>query len=339
MSTSITPQLFRTRFALAPFSDGGIVVDLSTGSYSRLNLSATVMCAALERAETFEEAVAQASERLGVSRSVVSSGLTSLASALDGEGIRQEPPDPFRYRSAEGGGYDLWHGPLHVLHVDERGDHLRLVAPLAELPLRPYDYVSAVAPKVLFLRGVTVLHGSSCLLASSSSLIAICGKSRAGKTTTGRTLAKYTRGSISEDLLVLAPDLSKPEAYADGEANVHRWSIEASEVLAAGGKSTVDCAPLTGASSGRTIPIEAVWFVDARRRGETFAVRALRRADALALLIANHFLGASGAANWRRHLAASHSIASAVGAYELDLPLGLERLDQAIARYMTNSAS
>ena len=57
------------------------------------------------------------------------------------------------------------------------------------------------------------------------------------------------------------------------------------------------------------------------------------------MVVANHFLGAGGTTMWRRHLAASHAIAGSVGACELDLPNGLDRLDEAIGRYTTNSAS
>jgi hypothetical protein len=337
MNDSITPDLFRTRFAVAPFSDGGIVVDTLTGNYSRLNVSATVMCVALEQVDSLEGAIAVASEKLRIPQSVARSGMESLVSALLAKGIRHEPPDPFRYRVAEAGGYDLWHDQTLVLHVDDGGRCLKLVTPVTQLALRVYDYVSAIAPKVLFLRGVTVLHGSSCV--RDGSLIGICGKSRAGKTTTGRILARYTSGLVSEDLLVLGSDLSKPEAFVEGEATVHRWSVEASQTLTETGEVPIDDSHLTRASSGQTVPLRTVWFLDARRRKAEFAARRLAGPDALALLIANHFLGAADSTNWRRHLTASHLIASSVDSYEIDVPDGLERLDQAIGRYTTNSAS
>jgi hypothetical protein len=333
----VTPEMFRERFALATFADGGVVVDLQTGSYSRLNATGAVMLAAFEGAATIDAAAEACASRFGIAGKVALHDLRALVGDLNGEGVRREPLDPFRYRPAADGGYDVWHDATHVLHVHEGGRLLTLASPPEALPLRIYDYVSGIAPKILFLRGVTVMHGSSCM--RGDALLGICGKSRAGKTTTARTFAKHGCALMSEDLLVFDPDLSKARVFVGGEKTADRWAREAAAALAAGTGSTADTEGLMSAASGDSVPLRTLWFLDAARRGERFEARTLGRTRTLEMVVANHFLGAGGTAMWRRHLATSHTIAGSVSGCELDLPDGLDRLDEAIGRYTTNSAS
>jgi hypothetical protein len=333
----VTPELFRERFALATFADGGVLVDLQTGSYSRVNAAGAAIFEEVERARGTDDAIAAVAQRLGIDLSTATNHVGAMLTALAGEGVRREPLDPFRYRPAADGGYDVWHDATRVLHVHEGGRLLTLASPPETLPLRIYDYVSGIAPKLLYLRGVTVMHGSSCM--RGDALLGICGKSRAGKTTTARTFARHGCSLMSEDLLVFDPDLSKARIFVDGEKTVDRWAHEAAAALAAGDGSTADTEGLMSAASGDTVPLRTLWFLDAARRGERFEVRTLGRTRTLELVVANHFLGAGGTGMWRRHLATSHTIAGSVGACELDLPNGLDRLDEAIGRYTTNSAS
>jgi hypothetical protein len=337
MTAPISPEIFREFFALASFSDGGIVLNVSTGSYSRLNASAALLCAEIEKAESLQTALASISERLGISLELATRHVQALTAALHADGIRHEPPEPFRYRPSHEGGYDLWHEERLVLHIGGRAERLWLMSNPAELPLPLYDYVSGVAPKLLGIQGKTVLHGSSCLVGTA--LLGICGRSGAGKTTTARTLAKYTGGLVSEDLLVLGPDLRNPFVFIGGESYVHRWSLEAVRALGDHVGADCDADTLGLAASGESIPLRSIWFLDVRRRGELFSVRPLERADALGHLMTNNFLGSAGTTNWRRHLIASTAITSAVESFELSVPNGIERLDDAIRRYATNSAS
>jgi len=144
---------------------------------------------------------------------------------------------------------------------------------------------------------------------------------------------------ISEDLLVFAHDLSQPRVFIRGEAYVDDWSRAVSRKLLERPDRPVETSSLARAAMGETLPLGSLWFLDAKRRGEKFQTRVLERTEALGLVLANSFLGAAGAASWRRHLAASHTITSAVDAFEIDVPNGLDRLDQALRTYTTNSAS
>jgi hypothetical protein len=336
VTPAIDPDAFRARFVLASFPDGGIVLDLATGSYARLNLTALTMLEELARAATEQGAADAAAARLHISPALALRDMQGLVTDLLGSGVRNESPDSFQYRPAPDGGYDLWHGDLRALHADPTGRRLTLGAPLASLRARVVEYVSDIAPKLMFLQGVTVVHGSSC--GRDGRLLAFCGKSRAGKTTTARTFARHGASLVSEDLLVFAPDES-PAVFLGGERIVANWYRQAAERLAAAPADAVDAAPLGEAARGATIPLCSIWFLDARRRGHGLNLTRLGGPDALALLLSNAFLGAREPALWREHLARMRAFVLAVTACEASVPDGIDELDAAIARYTTNSAS
>src|SRR5450432_32448 len=67
MTAPISPETFRQSFALASFSDGGVVLNVATGSYSRLNASAALLCAEIEKADSPQTALTSISERFDIS--------------------------------------------------------------------------------------------------------------------------------------------------------------------------------------------------------------------------------------------------------------------------------
>jgi hypothetical protein len=333
LSAPLSPARFRERYALAAFADGGVVVDLETGSYARLNASAAALLSSLEAAETTDAATAAVAARFQIDPARARADLDALSRALELEGARIPPIEPFEYRPAAGGGYDLWHGERWALHVDAEVRHLTLGAPDEPLPLPLFTYVSDMAPKLVSLLGTPVLHGSSW--SGPHGVLGLCGKSKAGKTTTARTLARHGGALVSEDLIVLAADLSAPRIHERGEAQVHAWEREAAALLSADPSAAVDVRALQEATTGPTLPFSTLWFLSAQRRGDTFTRTALTKAAALTELMSHEFLGAAGNQQWRRFLAAGQAIVDAVASLEAALPLGLERLDAAMAGYVT----
>ncbi len=332
----ITPEAFRERFALATYSDGGVVADLTTGGYARVNATAARMFEMLSRARDFDAALDAIAAHFEIPVARAASDLGALLRALAREGVRTEAPDDLRYRLAADGGYELWHGELLALHVDAAGERMSLRAPPETLPLDIYKYVSDLAPKVMFLQGTAVLHGSSWH--DGRQVMGLCGKSRAGKTTTARTLAKHAGTLVSEDLLVLGPDSSHPAVIVGAEARFTEWSRAAARDLRSQGAS-VDASPLRDAAIGEALPLERLWFLDAQRRGPAFQTTELSRARGLVELMAHGFLGAAGHANWRHHLTTGQALIGGLRSFEVALPDGLERLDAAMQIYATNSAS
>jgi hypothetical protein len=330
LTEPLTPGRFRDRYALAAFADGGVVVDLETGSYSALNGTAAAMLTVLQTASSADEAVDRLAARFGISAERARADLAGLTEALSREGLRIEPIDAFRYRQAEDGGYDLWHGERRTVHLTPDLRRVTLGQRRDELPLEVYEYVSDLAPKVMFLLGIPVLHGSTWQ--RSAGVLAMCGKSKAGKTTTARTLARHAGRVLSEDLITLRLEDGKPCVFVEAEANIVRWSRAAAQALNAGAAS-VDTRGLVEAATGPTAELTSLWFLDARRRGERFLISPISKAAALTQLLSHGFLGGAGDAHWRRFLETCRTITAAVAAHEASLPSGLDRLDAALADF------
>src|SRR5206468_12508877 len=108
-------------------------------------------------------------------------------------------------------------------------------------------YVRSLAPKLLFLRGLTVLHASAC--AAAGQLVAFSGTSQAGKTTTARAFADAGAALVAEDLVVLAPGSARPEVALEGEARVRAWASATAAALAGGARAAAS-RELAGAAEG-----------------------------------------------------------------------------------------
>ena len=333
----MTPAAFRERFGLAAFADGGVVVDLTTGSYARVNATGAAMLASLERAATFDAAAEECATRLRVPTAVALQDMRGLVTALDRDGVRTAPVGILRYRPSPEGGYDLWHDERRALHVDASARRLTLASPPESLPFTIFDYVSDIAPKLLFLLGIPVVHGSSVGIADG--VLGMCGMSRAGKTTTARAFAKHGSQLISEDLIVLDLESGAPRVFVDAEGHVRRWFKEGARALEVDPAAALDIAALRSAATGPTLPVHTLWFLDAGRRGDRLVQKVISKTDALVELLTHAFLGADGEANWKRYLAAGQAIVAATTPCRMDLPDGLPALDEAIRSYRTNSAS
>jgi len=337
VTDDLTPQSFRERFAVAAFTDGGVVADLRTGSYGKINATGVAMLASLEGATSFEAAAEDIATSLKIPLAVALSDLRSLVATLGGAGVRAAPFGVVEYRPAPDGGYDLWHGEHRALHVDAPAKKLTLASPPESLPLRIYDYVSNIAPKLLFLLGVPILHGSS--VAQGSTVLSMCGVSRAGKTTTARVFATHGSRLISEDLIVLDLSGGPPRVFLEAEPRVRRWFHEGACELEANHGTALDVQALREAASGPALPLETLWFLDAARRGDRFARAVIGKTEALIELLNHAFLGAESEASWRRYLAAGRAVVANATTCRMDLPNGLQTLDDAIRLYSTNSAS
>jgi hypothetical protein len=331
---ALTPDQFRERFALATVADGGVVVELSEGTYWRLNRSASTFCSALQSSTSIEEATTEAARLLGLPVDVATGQMLAVTSQLGGVGVRRPILGPFRYCTSADG-YDLWHGTLHVFNVDRRTLRIQLVPRPRDLVFSLFDYLRGLAPKLLGLHGISVLHGAAA--SHGPNTTGICGPSGAGKTTTATLLAKHGERLIAGDLLLL--DLRPgdgPSLYLDGEKQLLAWCTDGSRALAVPG-AVLETEELPRVASGLTTKLTWLWFLDRDQRGEALKRMQMHRADAMVHLLANGFLGSDDETAWRQHLATASTIASAVPAFELRAPNGLARLDQALAELVKDA--
>jgi hypothetical protein len=331
------PETFADRYLVASFPSGGVVVDLETGNYFRVDAKAAAACAALTRAST-EEAASELAARFGVGYAHAQRIVADTRASLEAAPVVGAPTGPYHFYREEGG-YGLWHKGERVLLVTD--GELDIIVPeerRAERSSRLEFYVRALAPKILFIRGVSVLHASAC--AGNGKLVAFAGMSGAGKTTTVQAFVDEGARAISEDLVILKPGSQRPSVVLDGENHVHAWARNVSERLAEG-KTVVSSKDLAGATDGAHEGLDVVHFLDATRRhpGSNFEPHTLGEPDGLLALMANDFLGDSSHDGWRRYFQLAEEMAADLDLIALDAPAGLSSLGPAARLYMSTWTS
>ena len=328
---------FRDLFAIEPIGQDGVLIDLVTGSFFRLNPTATKACLALQASTSRAEAADRLVTSMALSPAEATSLLDSVLLELTKPGVRTELVGPFRYLRFEDG-YALEEDGRVILTMDRTGRRLCLRARPDALAYKMLDYIRAITPKLLHLRGVTVLHASACVL--TGGLTAFAGQSGAGKTTTARAFAATGSKLICEDLLVLAGG-SQAAVVVDGERRAHAWAAATADALSKGPDAELSCDGLADVCGpGSTIPLAAIWFVDrSRRTGAMLQRRPFTAIDGALALLGSNFLGSDSPESWRRHIRETHAIAAQVALWEVTVPDGLDQLASAARAYATNTAS
>jgi hypothetical protein len=325
---------FSQRYLLARYPSGGVVVDLASGNYFRVNTTAALVCDALLGNGGVEEAVAEA---LRISTREAALVVADVVGGLAAPAFRSPPPGAYHFVPSEGG-YVLHQEGRKLLEVDRASQTISL--PQGRQPEQPAlleFYVRALAPKLLFQRQVTVLHASSCLT-ENDRVVAFAGLSGAGKTTTARAFAATMR-LMSEDLLVFAPETEEPRVLVNAERFIHDWARDIAGAL----RASPDGVPPGDISSvvrGPTVAVEQILFLDrTRRTGNQFTTRSLDKPDALITFMTHDFLGDSEAATWRRYFATASALVERLETREATAPDGVDRLPAAVAADISKRAS
>jgi hypothetical protein len=333
----MTAPAFAERYLVARFDSGGVVVDLETGNYFRVDPVTAEVCEVMTTATGYEDAVAQVSQRRRLPPDDASRIVDDVQAGLALPASRGTPQGSYHFYP-EAGGFVLRDGSRRVLTVDGRALEVDEVpgSGAAQSP-RLEDYVSALTPKLMFLRGLTVLHASAC--ARNGRLVAFTGVSGAGKTTTARAFSDAGAQLVAEDLLVLVPGTTQPAAALEGEARAFGWARDTAAALARG-ESAVSSDALRRAADGSSAPLDTILFLDrTRRSGVDFTASSLSAPDGLIALMANDFLGASSRDEWRRYFTTAVRIASDARLLLATAPLGNERLSSAARIYMSTWTS
>jgi len=326
---------FDRRYLLARYPTGGVVVDLESGNYFRVNASAAAVCDALRAGSGTAERIAT---ELGVSLAETAAIIADVISGLATPAVRGEPQGSYHFYPVQGG-YVLRHRERTVLEINDTEASISLptdAEPPEETQLELY--VRALAPKLLFQRDVTVLHASACLVARR--LIAFAGVSGAGKTTTAHAFAAAGARLVSEDLVVLAEPAQQADVLTDAEPFVQSWARETAGELLAGPGRRVSSRSIVGLLDGRKARLDQILFLDKTRRANTdFVIAPLEEPEALLSLMTHDFLGAIDHQAWRRFFEGAVALLKVVDTKEAAAPDGLDHLVAAAARYVSRTAS
>lgn len=310
-------------------------MDLATGSYSRLNRSAASICKTLLVADSMTSARSLIGEELRLNYAEATMAIDHVLVSLELQGPRLVRPDPFVYElSADRGGYALLANGSPKVWVSSDGLTIRWISNDRAGILQTSEYLRAVAPRLLFLKGEAVIHGAACQAPNSS--FAVCGDSGAGKTTTARAFDRAGARLFAEDMLVIASP-SPLTVHAGGEESIRKWAVESAKHLLRSGE--IETARIQAALDGTPIPVTEIWCIAANQRADGARVlsRQLGTTDGALAVMASLFLGATTAPEWRRFLELAATIAMSTSVFEARMPQGLDRLHEAAELYARNS--
>ena len=314
------------RYAFVPFEQDALLLDLGSGNLFQLNEAAALIWSlSLGGASTSRIAEAL-SDKYDLAPAMAREHVAD-ALVLDQRSPGLAPlSGPYQYhRSASG--YMLSREGTPLLQLDDGGRSVALADAEAGVPDDLRMALHTVAPKILALRGQFVLHASAVLL--DGGLLAFCGKSGAGKTTTARALARAGATLISEDKLVVRPTDAGLDGLVEGEPVIVEWVTAAAKHLSSG--EAAPCELLDQAARGETMPVRELCFLDqSRRSGDAIVTSAIGRAEAARAIFATTFCGSAAPEDWERHLKNASTTARHVSAYEIGLPAGLVALDAAL---------
>jgi len=169
-------ESLRSRLVLVNEGDGGVVVDLETGSFHRANSSAWLICEALARGEDRRTLERTLERTYGLSPAAAARDVAALLASLE----RVESPKRERlvaFESLASGGFLLLSRGIPVLLLRAEG---RSLANVGDPPCPLAAAVRWAVPHLLALRGIPVLHASAVALGGG--VQAFSGGTGAGKT-------------------------------------------------------------------------------------------------------------------------------------------------------------
>ncbi len=281
--------------------------------------------------------MSEASRQLSIAPDEAARAVDHVVNILAAPATRGDIQGSYQFHPQQGG-YGLWHRERCVLEVN--GKTLEVRIPAGTRPPEPVQlelYVRALAPKLLFQRGITVLHASACLVGRQS--LAFAGLSGAGKTTTASAFREAGALLLSEDLVVVAQ--SRPcEMFIHGEVFVRDWARELADRLRSDPVAAVSSESLAGIVRDETVRIGRIILLDRhRRRGTEFETALMSPPDALIAILSHDFLGDSDSPTWRRYLSDALALLETVEVTEGTAPQGVEELPSAASRYISRTAS
>jgi hypothetical protein len=337
------PDVRPERFVLATFADGAVLLDLDSGVAFALNATAAFVW---ERRlgkrddESVEAVEAALAARFGLAQEQARADVAATL-ALPATHAFPPPPGDFWYER-DGAGYRFSFRGKPVLEIAGDGAGVRALAPLT--PAEAALHLLAVSPKLLALRGATVLHAGA-VLGDDGRVVAFSGPSGAGKTSAARAFVAAGLGAVSEDkLIVRAGDGGgAPVAMVSGEARIAAWvSRLGAELVAAPPGTFCAAGDLAEAAAARpALPVAEILLVDAARRAGDDITRAppLGPARTAAALFPQIFYGSDTRDAWQLQLDAIAALARAVPVSLATMPDGLDRLPAAARRYAETTRS
>lgn len=315
------------RYVLIDVPPGGLLLDRQSGLMLELNAAATRAWAMYLAGDPHEVIVSRFAAHFRIPEETARADVTRTLRELPPTD-EPAPPSEFRYQRSDGN-YVFSRNGEALFVVDERGEQISspIAGRLAPAAVRALLF--GLSPKLLSLRGHTVLHASAVAIDGRG--IAFSGHSGAGKTTTAHALVHAGAALICEDKLVLHRNAAGLEVFAATEMALQSWAEAATVELIAG--KGVSCAALDAIPAGPSARLHEIGLVSAGRRETSRQIKAvpLSALQAAGAIFNNSFHGSDAPEHWVRQLRTAAVIAQNCESYELSMPNGLDPLASATA--------
>lgn len=324
------------RFSLELVPNGAVLLDLDSGLLFHLNQTAAFVWEKALRGIHEDEIVSLLVATFDVSLNVARGDVSAALSLSRDHEVPAANTD-FRYERV-GDGYQFLAKGVPVLEISESGDALRFLSAIE--PNELFFYLRAISPRLIALRGGSVLHGSAVLLPAGT-VLAFLGASGAGKTTTAQTFAARGFPLVCEDKLVLRPERDQIFAVLGAEPKIRGWLVETHHrLLKRGAEKWNDTGLLDKITEGPAAPVAQIAFLDKQRReGESVLFEPLGAPLAATEIFRHAFFGSSASSEWRRQLRAAAQLGAATRVFMARMPAGIEALRAGIRNYTENMAS
>ena len=289
-ASATTRQHFAGRYLVARYETGGVVIDVQSGNYFRVNRTAALVCDALAREPSEPAAAHRVARELRIDASEGTKLVDEVLSGLNAPVFHGEPQGSYHFYPSDSG-YELRHGQPRVLEISSDGSQVRIAPGAPPVPEAQLElYVRALAPKLLFQRSVRVFHASSCVVGGA--LIAFAGVGAPGRR---RPRAHSTRRAPSwcRRTCWSSTRSRRCDSARRGRTSGSRMGAQDDRPAAAppssacfSGNLGADGRPGTHPSA----PVESCSWTAQRPAGSDFRTAPLGEADALAELLRHDFL-------------------------------------------------
>jgi hypothetical protein len=317
-------------FAVAVFPDGGVLLDLQTGAFYRLNETAAQISELLICGTPSAELVREVARRFRVPDATAEQDVEAVRAQLRHSAPTLVGANPITFRSDSTGFVLCWNG-LTVLHIEPNQQLLTRLPGSAQAAPDLTTQLRWAVPHLLLMQHQFVLHAAA--VQDGTAVLAFCGPSGLGKTTLAQHLAAQGMRLVAEDLVVvsLTPQ-GVPEVVLNGEPAIRAWVSDQCAVLAARGQIRTE--GLVLAAQGPRAPLGKILFPYRAESSEPrIHIEQLSRAEALVLLLENSFAELGQRGLWLEILEASRRLVISSCIQRARIPQGLQPLNEATKRF------
>lgn len=323
-----------TRYRVASFGDSGTILDLDSGTFSRLNRTGVLLGEALARGSSLASAAMLLERDCGIDRTVAERDAREFLEGLTHCCAPAKPVNAVTFSKGPGGEVLRVSG-RPILSVDFEA---RTLTPDPERPagLGADLALRWAAPHLLWAAGVPVLHASAVSSSSQGgSVVAFPGASGAGKTTLARALVSAGAGLVSEDVLVLDGAL---DVMASGEQLVNDWVSSEAPAFERGLAIPWGNLPAE-AQAGARLPLASLAFPERSATARDLEAAPLPLVEGLELLLVGSFAERASRELWASVFEVAVRLVRSVDVHALRVPEGLDLLRAAAGRYSLTTMS